>query len=207
MFFALAIASHAVAALVLRRRVLATFLTSAIAAAVVLPFLLASTKQTAQVAWIQDRSLIQNLTVAAVKQYFYGDDRPTGNLPPQWVLAVVVVLAVTQLALIALGVAYAARSADLRTLSLVCLSGVVIPMGGLLFISIVAQPVYVARYLTFTAPAFCAACRRRTGKVAAAGRTSAAPRPAASHRSGSRHRGEPGAAVDVKELHQSARRY
>jgi mannosyltransferase len=154
MFFALAIVAHAVAALVLRRRVLATLLTSGIAAAVVLPFLLAAMKQTAQVAWIQDRSLIQNLTVAAVKQYFYGDDRPTGNLPPQWVLAVVVVLAITQLALIAVGVAYAARSADLRTLAVVCLSGVVIPMGGLLVISVLAQPVYVARYLTFTAPAF-----------------------------------------------------
>ena len=154
MFFALAIVSHAVAALLLRRRVLATFLTSAIAAAVVLPFLLAAMKQTAQVAWIQDRSLLQNLTVAAVKQYFYGDDRPTGNLPPQWVLAVVVVLAVTQLALIALGLAYAARSADLRTLAVVCLSGVVIPMAGLLIVSVLAQPVYVARYLTFTAPAF-----------------------------------------------------
>jgi mannosyltransferase len=154
MFFALAIASHTVAALILRKRILATFLTSAVTAAVVLPFLLAAMTQTAQVAWIQDRSLTQNLTVAAVKQYFYGDDRPTGNLPPQWVLAVVVLLAAAQLVLIAIGMAYAARSAALRTLIVVCFSGVVIPMGGLLLISILAQPVYVARYLTFTAPAF-----------------------------------------------------
>jgi len=66
MFFALAIVSHALAALVLRRRVLATFLASAVAAAVVLPFLLAAMRQTAQVSWIQDRSLIQNLTVAEI---------------------------------------------------------------------------------------------------------------------------------------------
>lgn len=154
MFFALAVASHAVAALVLRRRVLATFLASAASAIVVLPFLLGAMKQTAQVAWIQDRSLIQNLTVAAVKQYFYGDDRPTGNLPPHWVLAAVVVLAAVQLALVVLGLVHVGKTPDLRTLAVVSLCAVVIPMVGLLLLSVLTQPVYVARYLTFTAPAF-----------------------------------------------------
>ena len=103
MFFALAVASHAVAALILRRRPLAVLITCSAAGAAVAPFLLFAMTQKAQVEWIQNRSLVQNLTIAAVKQFFYGDDRPTGNLPPQWVLGFVLVLGVTQVALIGWG--------------------------------------------------------------------------------------------------------
>ena len=154
MFFALAVASHAVAALILRRRPLAVLITCSAAGAAVLPFLLFAMTQKAQVEWIQNRSLVQNLTIAAVKQFFYGDDRPTGNLPPQWVLGFVLVLGVTQVALIGWGLWSVRRVSTYRPLVVLSLVGVCLPMIGLLLVSVVAQPVYVARYLTFTAPLF-----------------------------------------------------
>jgi mannosyltransferase len=154
MFFALAVVSHAVAALILRRRPLAVMITCGAAAAAVLPFLLFAMTQKAQVEWIQNRSLVQNLAIAAVKQFFYGDDRPTGNLPPQWILGFVLVLGVSQIALVAWGLWSVRRASAYRPLVVLALVGVVLPMAGLLLVSVVAQPVYVARYLTFTAPLF-----------------------------------------------------
>jgi mannosyltransferase len=154
MFFALAVASHAAAALFLKRRPIATLATSAAVGAVVLPFLLYALGQKAQVDWIQDRSLAQNLMTAAVKQFFYGDDRPTENLPPQWVLGFVVLLGVLEIALVVWGLRAAARNSALRPLAVLGLTGVAVPMAGLLLVSVAAQPVYVARYLTFTGPAF-----------------------------------------------------
>jgi mannosyltransferase len=154
MFFALAVVSHAVAAVILRKRPIALLITSTAAGAVVLPFLLFALTQKAQVEWIQNRSLAQNLAIAAVKQFFYGDDRPTGNLPPQWLLAFVVLLGVLQIGLVALGLWSARLSPALRPLVVLSLTGVALPMAGLLLVSVIAQPVYVARYLTFTAPAF-----------------------------------------------------
>jgi mannosyltransferase len=154
MFFGLAVAAHAAAAVILRRRVLATLVACSAAGACVLPFLIYALGQKAQVDWIQNRSLLQNLMTAAVKQYFYGDDRPTGNMPPQWVLAFVVLLGVVEIGLLAWGLWSARRSTALRPLLVLCLAGVAVPVAGLLLVSVVAQPVYVARYLTFTAPAF-----------------------------------------------------
>ena len=154
MFFGLAVAAHAAAAVILRRRVLATLVACSAAGACVLPFLIYALGQKAQVDWIQNRSLLQNLMTAAVKQYFYGDDRPTGNMPPQWVLAFVVLLGVVEIALLAWGLWSARHSTALRPLLVLCLAGVAVPVAGLLLVSVVAQPVYVARYLTFTAPAF-----------------------------------------------------
>jgi mannosyltransferase len=154
MFFVLAVASHAVAAVILRRRPLAVLITCAAAGAAVLPFLLFALTQKAQVEWIQNRSLVQNLAIAAVKQFFYGDDRPTGNLPPQWILGFVLVLGVSQVALVAWGLWSVRRSSTYRPLVVLGLVGVALPMAGLLLVSVVAQPVYVARYLTFTAPLF-----------------------------------------------------
>lgn len=154
MFFALAVASHALAAIILRRRPLAVLITSAAAGAAVLPFLLFAMTQKAQVEWIQNRSLLENLTIAAVKQFFYGDDRPTGNLPPQWVLGFVLVLGLTQVALVAWGLWSARGISACRPLVVVSLTGVALPMVGLLLVSVALQPVYVARYLTFTAPLF-----------------------------------------------------
>lgn len=154
MFFALAVVSHAVAALILRRRPLAVLVTCTAAGAAVLPFLLFAMTQKAQVEWIQNRSLVQNLAIAAVKQFFYGDDRPTGNLPPQWILGFVLVLGVTQVALVAWGLWSVRHASAYRPLVVLSLVGVVLPMVGLLVASMVAQPVYVARYLTFTAPLF-----------------------------------------------------
>ncbi len=154
MFFVLAIVSHAVAALILRRRPLAVIITCGAAGAAVLPFLLFAMTQKAQVEWIQNRSLVENLAIAAVKQFFYGDDRPTGNLPPQWILGFVLVLGVSQVALVAWGLWSVRRASTYRPLVVLGLVGVALPMAGLLLVSVVAQPVYVARYLTFTAPLF-----------------------------------------------------
>jgi mannosyltransferase len=154
MFFALAVASHALAAIILRKRPLAVLITCAAAGAAVLPFLLFAMTQKAQVEWIQNRSLLENLTIAAVKQFFYGDDRPTGNLPPQWVLGFVLVLGLTQVALVAWGLWSVRGLSAYRPLVVLSLTGVALPMAGLLLVSVALQPVYVARYLTFTAPLF-----------------------------------------------------
>jgi mannosyltransferase len=124
------------------------------AGAAALPFLLAALGQKAQVDWIENRSLAQTISTAAVKQYFYGDDRPTGNLPPNWILAFVALLGVLEAGLLLWGLWASRRTPSRRPLLVVCLAGVVVPIAGLLLVSIVAQPVYVARYLTFTAPAF-----------------------------------------------------
>ncbi|WP_426999110.1 glycosyltransferase family 39 protein [Pseudarthrobacter sp. N5] len=154
MFFVLVIVSHALAAVVLRRRVLATLASSLAIAVASGPFLLFALTQNGQVAWIENRSLLQNLSAVAVKQFFYGDDRPTGNLPPTWVLAFVILLGIFQLALVAFGIVRAAKVKELWTLLVLGLVSVVAPMIALLSISVLVQPVYVARYLTFTAPAF-----------------------------------------------------
>lgn len=154
MFFALAIAAHFVAALVLRRQVLALLLSSLAAVLAASPFLLVALGQKGQVAWIQDRSLLQNIQALAVKQFFYGDDRPTGNLPPNWVLGAVVVLGLLQLGLVVLGLIHAAKNPEFRALAVVAASAVVVPIAALLLASILIQPVYVPRYLTFTAPMF-----------------------------------------------------
>ncbi|MCU1516684.1 MAG: hypothetical protein JWQ75_1405 [Pseudarthrobacter sp.] len=154
MFFALAVAAHAVAALVLRRRPLATAITSAAAGAAVLPFLFFAMGQKAQVDWIENRSLAQTLSTAAVKQFFYGEDRPTGNLPPQWILAFVALLGIFEVSLVVWGLWASRKVQQTRTVAVLCLVGVALPIAGLLLVSVVAQPVYVPRYLTFTAPAF-----------------------------------------------------
>lgn len=154
MFFALAVVSHAIAGLILKRRPVATLIACAGAGAVALPFLLYALGQKAQVDWIQDRSLIQSLATAGVKQFFYGDDRPTENLPPQWILGFVVLLGVLEIGLLLWGLRAARRVPDLRPLAVLGLVSVAVPAMGLLVVSVVAQPVYVARYLTFTAPAF-----------------------------------------------------
>lgn len=154
MFFVLVIAAHVVAALVLRRRVLAVILSSLAAGITASPFLLIALGQKGQVAWIQDRSLMQDLQAIAIKQFFYGDDKPTGNLPPTWVLGAVVVLGVAQVGLVLLGLVHAARKRELRTLAVLSACTVLVPIIGLLGVSVLVQPVYVPRYLTFTAPMF-----------------------------------------------------
>ena len=154
MFFVLAIAAHAVSAAVLRRRALAVFLSALAAAVAASPFLLFALGQKGQVAWIQDRSLLQNVQAIAVKQFFYGDDRPTGNLPPGWVLGAVVVLGLLQLGLAALGLVRAAKEPAFRSLAVVAAVAVVVPIAALLLLSVLVQPMYVPRYLTFTAPMF-----------------------------------------------------
>lgn len=154
MFFVLAVAALAGAALLLRSRPIATAIAGAAVGAVALPFLIFTLGQKAQVAWIEDRSLAQTVSTAAVKQFFYGEDRPPGNLPPQWILAFVALLGIIEVALVVWGL-WSSRKVQLRrTLVVLCLTGVVLPIAGLLLVSVVAQPVYVARYLTFTAPAF-----------------------------------------------------
>ena len=77
-----------------------------------------------------------------------------GNLPPQWVLAFVVLLGLLQAALIVRGVSRPGWTPQLRQALVLGLAGVLVPVGGLLLASLITQPVYVARYLTFTAPAF-----------------------------------------------------
>ncbi|WP_156642284.1 glycosyltransferase family 39 protein [Arthrobacter sp. B6] len=154
MFFVLAVAAHAFAAILLRRRPIATAAACAAVGAGVLPFLLFAMGQKAQVSWIENRSLAQTLSTAAVKQFFYGEDRPTGNLPPQWILAFVALLGVVEVGLVVWGLWTSRRMQQARTLLVLCLTGVVLPIAGLVLVSVVAQPVYVARYLTFTAPAF-----------------------------------------------------
>lgn len=154
MFFALAVVAHVVAAVVLRRRVPGMLAASAVAGTAVLPFLLYALGQKAQVDWIQNRSLAQTLMTAAVKQFFYGDDRPTNNAPPQWILASVLLLGIIEIALVAWGIWVSWRQGRHGTLIVLGLSMVIIPALGLLLVSVLTQPVYVARYLTFTAPAF-----------------------------------------------------
>ncbi|WP_120519762.1 glycosyltransferase family 39 protein [Arthrobacter celericrescens] len=154
MFFALAIAAHVVAAVLLRRRVLAVLVSALAAAIAASPFLLFALGQKGQVAWIQDRSLLQNIQAIAVKQFFYGDDRPTGNLPPGWVLGAVVVLGLLQLGLAVLGLIHSAGHTEFRGLAVLAACAVAVPIGVLLLVSILVQPVYVPRYLTFTAPMF-----------------------------------------------------
>ena len=157
MFFALAVLSLAAAAVFARRRPLATVTGSLLAVLISVPFVLFVTTQKAQVSWIPERSVLQHLGSFVVQQFFYinAEDRPgAGYGQPAAVLISVAVLGVLLTATACAGVAAGLRHGTHRTILAVVLSVLLVPISCLLIAGALIQPVYVLRYLTFTAPAF-----------------------------------------------------
>ena len=157
MFFALAVLSLAAAAVFARRRPLATVMASLLAVLISLPFVGFVTTQKAQVSWIPERSVLQHLGSFVVHQFFFinADDRPgAGYGQPMAVLLAVTVLGVLLTAIACVGVVSGLRLGTHRTMLAVVLSVLLVPISCLLIAGALIQPVYVLRYLTFTAPAF-----------------------------------------------------
>lgn len=157
MFFVLAVGTIAVAAIVTQRRPLATTVSSLAALLLSLPFLFFVTTQTAQVNWIPEQSVPQHLWSFAVRQFFFinAEDRPgAGNDQPFAVLVSVALLGTLVTALAWAGVVNGVRRESYRTLLVIVIGLLVIPISSLLIASALIQPVYVLRYLTFIAPAF-----------------------------------------------------
>jgi mannosyltransferase len=115
--------------------------TSAVVVGLLTPFMVFAHGQIFQVGWI---SALNWHNVIDVTQHQYFD-----NSVPFAVLAGVVIL-------VAIAVRRAAvpgPGGDTRQLLLVCAAWIVVPTGVTLIYSAIGEPVYYARYLTFTAPA------------------------------------------------------
>jgi mannosyltransferase len=143
-FLALMIAVHAAALSVLspRRSAVACWAaTTAVAAALVTPFLIFTQGQFAQVAWI---SPLNGGTVVDVlqNQYFEGST-------PFAIIVGVIVVAALALHLFRLTSPVAGR----RGLTVVATAWIAIPTIALLLYTEFAAPIYYPRYLCFTAPA------------------------------------------------------
>jgi mannosyltransferase len=152
MFFALVLASHVLAAVLLRRRVLASALSVALVGLICSPFISLAVTQRAQVDWIPDRSVLRIVTEVVYKQFFEGGGRP--YRPPTVILACLVVLAVFQFGLAIAGTARGIRNEQSRQLLVLSVCIVTLPLTALLLVNFLFRPVYIPRYLTFTAPAF-----------------------------------------------------
>lgn len=153
LFFALAVAAQVVAAVVLRRRAKAAVLSSLVVSAVVAPFMFFTSTQRSQISWMEHHSLLDNLRTYAVKQFFYGDHRPTGNEPPTLVMTASLALAAVLGALAVVALLNSTRDSSRRDLMVLSVVMVAIPAATLIGLSTVT-PLYVARYLVFTGPAF-----------------------------------------------------
>ncbi|GER22067.1 hypothetical protein NCCP1664_05640 [Zafaria cholistanensis] len=152
MFFAFGVAALAGAALLLRRRPVATLAASAAAGAICLPFIYRCIQQQGQVSWI--RPLENGLFELGVNQFYSGTTRATGWIGP-WMAA----LALLSLLLVVVGLVAAARTRSAqppgpatRLLAGVGLCGLVLPFLGVLALQVFGEPAYRNRYLTYTAP-------------------------------------------------------
>lgn len=152
-FFALAVAAQILASIFLRKRVLASIISAFVVLAVTAPFIIYTSGQRGQVGWIQHHSLVHNLQTYAVKQFFYGDHRPTENEPPTFIMVASVALALLLGTLAVIGLIVGTRSSRLRPVMILSLAGVAAP-ATLLLLGSIASPIYLARYLVFTTPAF-----------------------------------------------------
>lgn len=158
--FALLLPAHLLAtALCARQRLVRVGVVVVISCLATAPFLWAVSRQSAQADWIGRRSLADTLANILLKQYFYGNDRPTGNTPPAWILASVGVLALLLAGLAVVGLWTALRPAPgaenatgSRSLALLGLCWILVPSLGLGLVSLAVKPIYEPRYLTFTAP-------------------------------------------------------
>lgn len=172
--------AHLVWAFTQRRRT--SWLPTAVAAAAVaMPsavFAAIAREQAAQVSWISDRSLTGTLVQLAVKQFTYGDDKPSGFHHGVPVLAAIGLLAVCFAFLI---VRLIARRATLdaadRSLALLATCGLVVPLVSLLAANWLVAPVYVPRYLTYSA-CFLAVLLVQGARVGVRGRERTAARTA-----------------------------
>jgi len=165
--FALLFPAHLLATvLCARRRLLGIGIAAVVSLLATTPFLWAVSHQGAQADWIGRRSLADTVANILLKQYFYGNDRPTGNSPPGWILASVALLALLLGVLVVLGLWAARRSADAspgdpadaavplgaRALAVLALCWILVPSIGLALVSVAVKPIYEPRYLCFTAP-------------------------------------------------------
>ena len=159
MFFAFAVAAMVGAALLLRRRPVATLAASAVAGTICFPFIRLCIQQQGQVSWIPP--LRNGLFELGVNQFYSGSTRATGWIGP-WMAA----LAVLSLVLVVVGLVAAARVRPdrhnrpdrhtplpaNRQLAGVGLCGLVVPFLCILALQVFGDPAYRNRYLTYTAP-------------------------------------------------------
>ena len=116
--------------------------TSAVAVGIMTPFMLFAHGQVFQVAWIS-RLNWHNVIDVAQHQYFE-------NSVPFGILAGLVIVGA---AIAARRVRSSGSGGDTRGLLLVCAAWIVVPTAVTVIYSAFGEPVYYARYLTFTAPA------------------------------------------------------
>ena len=145
LFFGFLVAAITGAAVLLRRRPLATFAASAAAGAVLAPFAVFTATQTAQVAWVENPT--SPLQTLGVDQFFSGAEETMG-----WVVPWMRLLACVVLLLVLMAVADAVRNVENRDRVVLTLLLVLLPLIGILAMGLVGHNSYVARYLTFTTP-------------------------------------------------------
>ncbi len=154
LFGVLVLAGHLVWAWLERRRtpLRPTLLAVTAAGVPVLPWTLLVQTQSGQVSWIGARTPADIAKQLVIKQYLYGDDKPSGFEHTHLVLAFIVALMVCHLVLVG-RLLLARRTLDDGEASLVGLASclLLVPLLALLAANVVV-PVYVPRYLTWTAP-------------------------------------------------------
>jgi mannosyltransferase len=117
-------------------------ITSAAAAGIMTPFMLFAHGQIFQVAWISPLNW-HNVIDVAQHQYF------ENSVPFAILAGIVIVVAVVA----ARRTGLSGSGGDTRQLLRVCAAWIVVPTAVTLIYSALGEPVYYARYLTFTAPA------------------------------------------------------
>lgn len=155
-FFVLAIAAVPLAAILGKWRIRHTVISSTGALVLSAPFILLTASQKTQVSWISERPLHEYIVAIFLRQFYQinSEDRPGAGYDQPILITVTVAIAcilVTTFALVgALGVLQNPKARPLHTL---VLSLLVVPITSLVVISVSLQPIYVMRYLTYTAPA------------------------------------------------------
>lgn len=146
--------AHAVWAWLLRRRHpwRPTAAWAGVSLVPLVPWALLAQTQAAQVAWVGSRSLGALAGQVVIKQYFYGDDKPSGFHHSHAVLGLIGVLALCVVVLVALCAAgwNWLDDAGQRLLALAAVLTVLPLM--LLLAATPIVPMYVPRYLTWAAP-------------------------------------------------------
>lgn len=155
-FFALAIVGVLLASVLANRRIRPTIVSSTSALVISAPFIALTASQKTQVSWIPERSPLEYISAIVIRQFYQinSEDRPGAGYDQPIVIAITVAIAcilATTFALVgAVSVLQNPRARPLHTL---VLSLLVVPIASLVVISISLQPIYVMRYLTYTAPA------------------------------------------------------
>ncbi|WP_369045048.1 glycosyltransferase family 39 protein [Sinomonas sp. P10A9] len=152
LFSVLLLPALIIASFVLRRSPWTTTLSLGLGAAPVIALVLVAAPQTGQVSWIREPSKAQLLKDVLVTQWFEGQDKPLGWYPPPWAEPAAIVLLAFVAALGAVAFFGARRYVNEMRLVVVAVLWACVPTVLLVGISIVATPLYVPRYLTFTAP-------------------------------------------------------